>query len=206
MTASSVPSGGLPGRWAPSVSRRRRRHSSSAGPRRDPLASASAPPARSRRGGRGGQRCAARVRPRGPRGGGAERVREGRGRARAGRGRGRAGVPGFEGLFEGRGARAPGWRASGKGQRRGPRGVERDSRRGRLGSECNRRAWTRAVLRAEAGEPRVSKHPEKRCCESEVGGVQLRHSRMVTRAFFIASSAPDLGSGSASCPLNAETV
>ena len=40
--------GGLPGRRARSVSRScRRRHSSSAGPRRDPLASASAPPARS---------------------------------------------------------------------------------------------------------------------------------------------------------------
>lgn len=54
MTASSVPSGSARGRRARSVSCCRRSQSSSAGPRRDPLPSASAPPARSRRGGRGG--------------------------------------------------------------------------------------------------------------------------------------------------------
>lgn len=60
------------------------------------------------------------------------------------RGRGSAGVPG------------------------GRRGLSEEA----AGSECNRRAWTRAVLGAEAGEPGVREHPEKRCHESEVGGVK----------------------------------
>ena len=60
---------------------------------------------------------------------------------------------------------------------RGSRGVERDSQRGRLGSECNRRALTRAVLGAEAGEPEVREHPEKRCRKSEVGGVKYAFNR-----------------------------
>lgn len=52
MTTTSVPSGSARSHRAHSVSRRR--HSSSARPQHDPLPSASAPPARSRRGGRRG--------------------------------------------------------------------------------------------------------------------------------------------------------
>lgn len=124
--------GGLPGRRARSVSRsRRRRHSSSAGPRRDPLASASAPPARSRRGGRGGsdvQRESVR----------ADHAGAGRGAGPSGVwGGGGAGVPGFEGLFEGGGAGAPEWRASGKRQRGGPGGSKGTLRGG---------AWGQSVI------------------------------------------------------------
>ena len=56
-------------------------------------------------------------------------------------------------------------------------GVKWDSGRRRLGSQCNRRAGTRAVIGAEADEPGARELPERGCHDGGVGGVKAEFNR-----------------------------